>query len=177
MNGIVPLTTSPGLPARAPDDVIAAYVAYRGIPRDVVLYGTSKLPQDVWPRHELAFLLSRLTRLSNLQIGLLFGGRDHTIVANSLTRMEGRLDSDRAYASEYRAMEAAAAQFVPQGVDAICTIATRALRGVATASDIGAMATTIMAISSIVQSRALTSDEALAATAMMLQRAPGVGHV
>lgn len=177
MNGIVPLTTSSGIPSCAPDDVIAAYTAYRGIARDVVLYGTSKSPQDVWPRHELAFLLSRLTRLSNVQIGLLFAGRDHTTVANSLTRVENRLHCDRHYAGEYRAMEAFAAQFVRNDVETICSIATRALRGAATASEVGAMAVTIMAISSVVQSRALTSDEAMAATAQMLQRAPGVGHV
>ncbi len=177
MNAIVPMTTAAGLPSRLPDDVIEAYLVYRGQRRDVVLYGTSRAPHEVWPRHELAFLLSRLTRLSNAQIGLLFGGRDHATVNNSIGRVSLRIEHDRVYARDVKALEQFALEWVPGNAEAVCQIAARALRGMASAAEVSALAVTIMSVSSVLRAPDLSPAEAVATAVQMLRHAPGVGHV
>lgn len=177
MNAVAPILTTVGLPSRTADDVIEAYLIYRGLRRDVVLYGTSRAAGEVWPRHELAYLLSRLTRLSNAQIGLLFNGRDHTTILNSLGRVNIRIEADRVYARDYRALEQYALEYVPGNAEAICQVAARALRGLASPAEVSAMAVTIMSISSVLRAPELSPTEAVTAAVQMMRHAPGVGHV
>lgn len=177
MNAVSPLPAASGLPSRSPDDVIEAYLVYRGHRRDLVLYGTSKAAHEVWPRHELAYLLSRLTRLGNVQIGLLMNGRDHTTIANSVGRVSARIEVDRVYARDYAQLERYALEFVPATAEAVCQIAARALRGMASPAEISAMAVTLLSVSSVLRSPDLTPAEAVTASTTLLRHAPGVGHV
>lgn len=177
MNVPLPMAVVSGLPSRQPDDVIEAYLIHRGQRRDVVLYGTSRAAHEVWPRHELAYLLSRLTRLSNAQIGLLFGGRDHTTIINSIVRVTTRIEHDPDYARDLKAAERFVLEFVPGTADGICQVAARALRGMASPADIGALAVTIMSVSSVLRAPDLTPADAVAIAVQMLRHAPGVGHV
>lgn len=177
MNAVSPTLAASGLPSRTPDDVVEAYLIYRGHRRDQVLYGTSKAAHEVWPRHELAYLLSRMTRLGNVHIGLLMNGRDHTTVANSIGRVSMRIEMDRVYARDYALLERFAAEFVPTEAEAVCQIAARALRGMASPAEISAMAVTLLSVSSVLRSPDLSPAEAITASATLLRHAPGVGHV
>lgn len=58
------------------------------------LTGRSRLPMHVWPRHLAMFLVRFATGLSFPQIGVRFGGRDHSTVLNAYGKIEHELATD-----------------------------------------------------------------------------------
>lgn len=158
-------------PNRDPDDVIVAYCTCRKLRRDQ-LSTTSKAWSDVWPRHELSYLLSRMTRLSNQQIGMLFGGRDHTTVANSINRVENRRQCDPIFDAEYLALEAYAIAFMRPDEDAIKRLAGRVLRGEGKPAETASVAVCLLAIISAVGAPDLSPAEKLTAIETLLRHAP-----
>ena len=59
------------------------------------LVGGSRKRNVCYPRHLAMFIASKLMGRSSSEIGLAFGGRDHTTVLNALRSVEARMERDQ----------------------------------------------------------------------------------
>ena len=70
--------------------VVAEY--FNVTPAD--LKGKKRTKQVTFPRQVAMFIIREITDYSTTEIGLEFGGRDHTTVMHSCTRIEDRMKGD-----------------------------------------------------------------------------------
>ncbi|HZN97106.1 MAG TPA: chromosomal replication initiator protein DnaA [Gemmatimonadales bacterium] len=80
----------------APERVVTAVSDAFGIKPDA-LCGKRRTQSVVLPRQVAMYLLRQLTDLSLVEIGSLFGGRDHTTVMYACDRVAGRIGEDSAF--------------------------------------------------------------------------------
>jgi hypothetical protein len=84
----------PFLPAYPPVDKIQKVVARRfGVTRMDIM-SRRKMARLVLPRHVAIYLTKELTPLSLPQIGMRFGGKDHTTILHAVRRMEKIIADD-----------------------------------------------------------------------------------
>ncbi len=70
--------------------VVAEY--FNVTPAD--LKGKKRTKQVTFPRQVAMYIIREITDYSTTEIGLEFGGRDHTTVMHSCTRIEDRMKGD-----------------------------------------------------------------------------------
>lgn len=85
--------TAPAYPVEV---MIAVVASFHRVDRAALL-GRKGGEAIQWPRHELAYVMRNVGRMSLRQIGVAMGGRDEKTVSNSLTRVESRRVADGDY--------------------------------------------------------------------------------
>ncbi|HYM81107.1 MAG TPA: chromosomal replication initiator protein DnaA [Candidatus Limnocylindria bacterium] len=85
-------------PERLTPERILATVAERYGVKVEALCGARRTQSVALPRQVAMYLMRQLTDLSLLEIGRVFGGRDHTTVMYACTKMRGLFGSDKAFA-------------------------------------------------------------------------------
>ncbi len=86
-----------------PDSILKAVASYYHVSLDE-LQGKQRDKRVVVPRQIAMYLLRAETDLSLVDIGKLFGGRDHSTVLHSLEKMESGLSSDSGFAKDVSAV-------------------------------------------------------------------------
>lgn len=83
-------------PAYPVDLMIDIVASFHRVERDALLarYGGEAIQ---WPRHELAYVMQIVARMSLRQIGEALDGRDDKTVSNSIERVEKRRAEDAHY--------------------------------------------------------------------------------
>ena len=79
-------------------DVITEYICKYYNMEPSVLYSQSRSRDVVNARNIAMYLIRRMTNLSLVDIGKIFGGRDHSTVLHSLENVEKKMRSDPAFA-------------------------------------------------------------------------------
>lgn len=68
------------------------------------LIGRSRKREHVWPRHVAMYYASKLTTMTQVQIGKAFGGRDHSTVFHAIRAVEDAVETDREMREEVEAV-------------------------------------------------------------------------
>jgi chromosomal replication initiator protein len=85
-------------------DVLEAVSRYYSVSVQDMM-GESRVREILLPRQIAMFLLKKYLRMSQVRIGEVFGGRDHTTVINSLNKIEEKLQNDPQLLREVRSLE------------------------------------------------------------------------
>jgi len=86
-----------------PESILKAVASYYHVSLEE-LKGKQRDKRVVVPRQIAMYLLRAETDLSLVDIGKLFGGRDHSTVLHSLEKMESELSSDSGFARDVAAV-------------------------------------------------------------------------
>ena len=93
-----------GSPEETADRIITAVSKHFGIP-EADLRGASREKNIKEARNTAMFLIRNHTPLSLSEIGKLFGGRNHSTVHSNCVAAEARLETDRFFESDIKAIE------------------------------------------------------------------------
>lgn len=93
--------------------IIKAVCAFHKLTPKALLERT-QVPQIVWPRHELTYLLRQNTNLGWVLIGRAVGGRDQSTVKNAIEQVTARIISDEDYANHIGNLQKFVELFVGQ---------------------------------------------------------------
>jgi chromosomal replication initiator protein len=86
-----------------PDRIVAA-VAERFSVKVEALFGERRTRSITLPRQVAMYLMRQLTELSLVEIGRMFGGRDHTTVIYSCEKMREMINADEAFSEKINAL-------------------------------------------------------------------------
>jgi hypothetical protein len=161
------------LPLIPPDTVIEAVCAFRGY-SDFALRGRSKGRALAHVRFEAMYMLREFTQLSTTEIGLRFGGRDHTTVLHAVTSIEDRIARDPAYREKMKALRAQITTWRATRVSAL-QLGVMGLNAypVSEGEDVRALAVTVVACAGIARDEHLTDADARRAILQLLETVQG----
>lgn len=78
-----------------PERIISVVANYYSIhKKDIV--GKSRKKEFVIPRHMAMYLIREITDSSLIEIGKIFGGRDHSTIINGISRIDQAMKMDKA---------------------------------------------------------------------------------
>lgn len=132
----------------------------------------TQVPQIVWPRHELTYLMRQNTNLGWVLIGRAMGGRDQSTVKNAIDQVTARIIADDDYAEHIGNLQRFVQLFVAQ-IEAPAELPLALARRVIAApepssSDIERIGLCLLTAASILGNGDLTDAEARRAALAVL---------